>query len=40
MLVGWQLLNELKGDAELRRALTEEIIAEMLSHKELRKGDP
>jgi hypothetical protein len=38
MLVGWQLLDELKGDEELRRALIEEILADMLGRKEWRKA--
>jgi hypothetical protein len=36
--VGWQLVEELKGDEELRRALSEELLAEALSRKEWRRA--
>jgi aryl-alcohol dehydrogenase-like predicted oxidoreductase len=36
--VGWQLVEELKGDEELRKALSEELLAEALSRKEWRKS--
>jgi hypothetical protein len=36
--VGWQLVEELKGDEELRKALSEELLAEALSRKEWRRA--
>jgi muconolactone delta-isomerase len=36
--VGWQLVEELKGDEELRKALSEELQAEALSRKEWRRA--
>jgi hypothetical protein len=36
--VGWQLVEELKGDEELRKALSDELLVEALSRKEWRKS--
>ena len=38
MSVGRQLLEELRRDEELRRALAEELLPEALRHRELRKA--
>jgi hypothetical protein len=35
--VGWQLVDELRRDEELRKALSEELLAEALSRKEWRR---
>jgi hypothetical protein len=36
--VGWQLVEELKGDEALRKALSDELLVEALSRKEWRKS--
>jgi hypothetical protein len=36
--VGWQLVEELKGDEALRKALSNELLVEALSRKEWRKS--
>ena len=36
--VGWQLVEQLKGDEELRKALSDELLVEALSRKEWRKS--
>jgi hypothetical protein len=36
--VGWQLVDELRRDEELRKALSEELLAEALSRKEWRRA--
>jgi hypothetical protein len=36
--VGWQLVEELKGDEALRKALSDELLVEALSRKEWRRA--